>query len=100
MGPTSTTRSCTSWASAPPADEWPAANLISSGRAAVREGQYWARINTFNWPPGAVRVLVQFPLPPQPPEVDARYGPLGEYLAGDNVVALGGYARGRGGAPL
>ena len=73
-----------------PADEWPAANLISSGRAAVREGQYWARINTFNWPPGAVRVLVQFPLPPQPPEVDARYGPLGEYLAGDNVVALGG----------
>ena len=73
-----------------PADEWPAANLISSGRAAVRDGQYWARINTFNWPPGAVRVLVQFPLPPQPPEVDARYGPLGEHLAGDNVVALAG----------
>ncbi|MCY4028266.1 MAG: hypothetical protein OXH75_18375 [Acidobacteria bacterium] len=73
-----------------PADEWPAANLISSGRAAVRDGQYWTRINTFNWPPGAVRVRVQFPLPPQPPEVAARYGALGEHLTGNNIVDLAG----------
>ena len=73
-----------------PADEWPAANLISSGRAGVRDGQYWTRINTFNWPPGAVRIRVQFPLPPQPPEVEARYGALGERLTGDNVIELAG----------
>ena len=73
-----------------PAAEWPAGNLISSGRAAVRDGQYWTRINTFNWPPGAVRVVVQFPLPPQPPEVEARYGEFGEHLTGDNVIELAG----------
>lgn len=73
-----------------PADEWPAANLQSAGRAAIRDGQYWTRINTFNWPPGAVRVRVQFPLPPQPPEVEARYGALGERLTGDNVIELAG----------
>ncbi|MCY4075509.1 MAG: hypothetical protein OXH04_08800 [Acidobacteria bacterium] len=73
-----------------PADEWPAANLQSAGRAAVRDGQYWTRINTFNWPPGAVRIRVQFPLPPQPPDVEARYGALGERLTGDNVIELAG----------
>ena len=73
-----------------PADEWPAANLIEVGRATVRDGQYWSTINTLNWPRGNVRILVQFPLPPQPPEVDARYGPFGEHLAGDNVTALAG----------
>ena len=73
-----------------PSEEWPAANLISAGRAAVRDRQYWTRINTFNWPPGAVRVLVQFPLPPQPPEVEARYGALGEHLTGNNVIDLAG----------
>ncbi len=73
-----------------PANEWPASNLISSGRAAVRDGQYWTRINTFNWPPGAVRVVVQFPLPPQPPEVEARYGAFGQHLTGDNVIELAG----------
>ena len=73
-----------------PADEWPVANLRSAGRAAVRDGQYWTRINTFNWPPGAVRIRVQFPLPPQPPEVEARYGALGERLRGDNVIELAG----------
>ena len=73
-----------------PADEWPAANLQSAGRAAVRDGQYWTRINTFNWPPGAVRIRVQFPLPPQPPEVEARYGALGERLTGDNVIEVAG----------
>ena len=73
-----------------PSDEWPAGNLVTAGRAAVRDGQYWARINTFNWPPGGVRIVVQFPLPPQPPEVEARYGVFGERLAGDNVVALAG----------
>ena len=73
-----------------PSAEWPAGNLMSSGRAAVRDGQYWTRINTFNWPPGGVRVVVQFPLPPQPPEIEARYGALGEHLTGDNVVTLAG----------
>ena len=73
-----------------PAEEWPAANLTESGRATVAEGQYWARINTLNWPSGQVRVLVQFPLPPQPAEVDARYGAFGEHLTGANVTVLAG----------
>jgi len=73
-----------------PADEWPATNLIESGRASVTEGHFWTRINTFNWPRGNVRIVVQFPLPPQPAEVEARYGVFGEHLAGDNVVAVAG----------
>jgi hypothetical protein len=73
-----------------PAEEWPAANLTESARATVNEGQYWARINTLNWPTGQVRVLVQFPLPPQPPEVDTRYGAFGEHLTGANVTVLAG----------
>lgn len=73
-----------------PADEWPVANLVEAGRATVKDGQYWSIINTLNWPRGNVRVLVQFPLPPQPPEVEARYGPFGEYLAGENVTSLAG----------
>ena len=70
--------------------DWPATNLIESGRSAVQDGTYWARISTFNWPPGAVRVVVQFPLPPQPPEVVARYGEFGERLAGEHVAELRG----------
>lgn len=73
-----------------PADDWPATNLIEIGRASVTEGQFWARINTFNWPRGSVRIVVQFPLPPQPPEVETRYGAFGERLAGDNVVTAAG----------
>ncbi len=73
-----------------PADDWPATNLIESGRASVREGHFWMRINTFNWPRGSVRVVVQFPLPPQPAEVEARYGAFGERLTGDNVVTAAG----------
>ena len=73
-----------------PADEWPATNLIESGRASVAQGHFWTRINTFNWPRGSVRIVVQFPLPPQPPDVDARYGAFGERLAGDNVVTVAG----------
>ncbi len=72
-----------------PADEWPAANLMETGRATVQDNQFWTRINTFRWPAGQVRILVQFPLPPQPPEVDARFGALGEHLSGDNVTDLG-----------
>ena len=73
-----------------PADEWPTANLMESGRATVAEGQYWTVVNTLNWPPGNVRILVQFPLPPQPVEIAARYGEFGEHLVGDNVVTLSG----------
>ena len=73
-----------------PAGEWPATNLIESGRASVTEGHFWTRINTFNWPRGSVRIVVQFPLPPQPAEVEARYGAFGEHLAGDNVVTVAG----------
>ena len=73
-----------------PADEWPVPNLVASGRATVKNGQYWSTINTLNWPRGNVRVLVQFPLPPQPPEVEARYGPFGEHLTGENVTSLVG----------
>ena len=73
-----------------PPDKWPAANIIDSGRATVQEGHYWARINTLNWPRGEVQVLVQFPLPPQPPEVLTRYGDFGEHLLGENVTDLGG----------
>ena len=73
-----------------PAEDWPATNLIDSGRATVQGGHYWARVNTLNWPAGEVEVLVQFPLPPQPPEVDAKYGEFGERLTGDNVTDLGG----------
>lgn len=73
-----------------PADEWPATNLIESGRASVAEGRFWARINTFNWPRGSVRIVVQFPLPPQPAEVEARYGAFGERMTGDNVVTVAG----------
>ena len=73
-----------------PAEEWPAANLIDSGRATVQDGQYWTRINTINWPPGEVEVLVQFPLPPQPPAVMERFGEFGEHLMGANVTDLGG----------
>ena len=73
-----------------PADEWPATNMIESGRATVQGGQYWTRINTFRWPAGEVRILVQFPLPPQPPAVLTRYGELGVHLTGDNVTNLDG----------
>ena len=73
-----------------PVEDWPSANLIESGRAAVQGGRYWARVNTFNWPSGAVRILVQFPLPPQPPAVVERYGEFGEYLTGANVTVLNG----------
>ncbi len=73
-----------------PAAEWPATNLIESGRATVTEGQFWTRINTFNWPRGSVRVVVQFPVPPQPPAIEARYGSFGERLTGDNVVTVAG----------
>ena len=73
-----------------PEDEWPATNLIESGRASVTEGHFWTRINTFNWPRGSVRIVVQFPLPPQPAEVEARYGAFGESLGGDNVITVAG----------
>ena len=72
------------------ADDWPADNLITEGRAAVYEGQYWARINTVNWPQGQVQVLVQFPFPPQPPAVVDRYGAFGEKLTGENVTIIDG----------
>ena len=72
------------------ADEWPAANLIASGRANVREGQYWSRVNTQGWPAGEVEIVVQFPLPPQPGTVRMRYGEFGEHLTGDNVADFGG----------
>lgn len=73
-----------------PAEQWPATNLIDSGRATVTDGHFWTRINTFNWPRGGVRILVQFPVPPQPAEVEARYGAFGERLTGDNVVTVAG----------
>ena len=73
-----------------PSDEWPTANLVESGRATVAEGHYWTVVNTLNWPPGNVRIVVQFPLPPQPVEIAARYGEFGEHLIGDNVVTLSG----------
>ena len=75
---------------ATPAEDWPATNLIETGRATVSGGRFWTRVNTFNWPRGGVRVVVQFPLPPQPPEVESRYGALGERLTGDNVVTVAG----------
>jgi len=73
-----------------PADEWPAANLVESGRATVKESQYWTTVNTLNWPNGNVRILVQFPLPPQPAAVEARYGSFGENLTGSNITTLAG----------
>ena len=73
-----------------PAEEWPTGNLIDSGRATVQDGQYWTTINTINWPAGEVEVRIQFPLPPQPPEVEERFGAFGEHLTGDNVTDLGG----------
>jgi hypothetical protein len=73
-----------------PVEQWPSPNLIESGRATVQEGEYWARVNTLNWPAGAVDVVVQFPLPPQPPDVVRRYGEFGEQLTGDNVTVLNG----------
>ena len=73
-----------------PVEEWPARNLIESGRAAVQNGEYWARVNTVNWPTGSVSVLIQFPLPPQPPGIVERYGAFGEHLTGENVTALNG----------
>jgi len=73
-----------------PADKWPTANLVESGRATVAEGHYWTIVNTLNWPPGNVRILVQFPLPPQPIDITVRYGEFGENLIGDNVVTLAG----------
>ena len=73
-----------------PVEAWPVNNLIAEGRAAVRDGTYWAKINTLNWPSGQVRVLIQFPLPPQPPAVEERFGTLGEHLTGDNVTVLDG----------
>ena len=69
-----------------PTEEWPSSNLIDVGRATVEDGQYWARINTLNWPPGEVRVVAQFPLPPQPPAVVDQYGEFGEHLRGANVT--------------
>ena len=76
-------------ASRPP-EEWPATNLLESGRATVKDGQFWSIVNTLNWPNGNVRVLVQFPFPPQPPTIESRYGALGEHLTGENVTTLAG----------
>ena len=73
-----------------PVEEWPAENLMESGRAAVQDNQFWTRINTFRWPRGEVRIVVQFPLSPQPDAVVARYGEFGERLAGDNVTERAG----------
>ncbi len=73
-----------------PMEEWPADNLMESGRAAVQDSTFWTRINTFRWPRGEVQVVVQFPLPPQSQEVVARYGEFGERLAGDNVTERAG----------
>ena len=73
-----------------PRGEWPAQNLMTDGAAVVRDGVYWARINTTDWPPGRVDVLVQFPVAPQPEPVRIRYGPFGEHLTGGNVSSLGG----------
>lgn len=73
-----------------PVDEWPARNLIDAGKAAVQGGRYWTRLNTSYWPPGEVRILIQFPVPPQPDFVVERYGEFGETLSGDNVTTLGG----------
>ena len=73
-----------------PAEEWPAANLIASGRATVQDGTYWAQINTLNWPRGEVQLLVQFPVPPQPAHVVSRYGDFGEHLTGEGVRDLDG----------
>ena len=73
-----------------PVEEWPAENLMETGRAAVQDNQFWTRINTFRWPRGEVRVIVQFPLPPQPDEVMARYGEFGERLGGANVTERAG----------
>ena len=56
----------------------------------MQDGQYWAQINTLNWPRGEVRILVQFPVPPQPVSVVDRYGEFGERLTGDNVTDLDG----------
>jgi len=71
-------------------EDWPARNLIEAGRATVQGGRYQARVNTLNWPPGEVEAMVQFPLPPQPPDVSARYGEFGEQLTGDNVSRMAG----------
>jgi hypothetical protein len=77
-------------ANAAPVDQWPATNLVESGRAVVQTGEFWGRVSTNNWPAGQVTVLIQFPLPPQPGEVIARYGEFGENLTGDNVVDVRG----------
>ncbi len=66
--------------------DWPAKNLMEVGRSAVLDGTYWARINTLRWPAGQVTVLVQFPLPPQSPEIVQRYGEFGEHMAGEHVT--------------
>lgn len=71
-------------------DTWPVSNLVESGRSTVQDGTYWATINTLNWPAGAVRILVQFPLPPQPPSVVARYGKFGEHLTGEHIAVRQG----------
>ena len=59
-------------------------------RPPCKTGSNWTRLNTSNWPPGAVRILIQFPVPPQPDFVVERYGELGETLSGDNVTTPGG----------
>ena len=71
-----------------PLGEWPAQNLITDGTAVVNAGQYWAEINTTYWPPGSVQVQVQFPVAPQPPAIQSRYGEFGEHLTGSNVTAV------------
>ena len=44
-----------------PAEDWPATNLIESGRATVTEGQFWARINTSTGPAAACASWCSFP---------------------------------------
>ena len=63
---------------------------MEAGRSAVLDGTYWARINTLHWPAGQVTVLVQFPLPPQSPEIVQRYGEFGENLTGEHVTTRDG----------
>lgn len=66
---------------------------LRAGQTAVKDGTYADRLNVSRWPEGTIEVWVAFQAVllegTQPPDVTARYGPMGEGLTGDDVTRDG-----------
>lgn len=72
--------------------------IAIDGTVAVLDGRYAAQVDISGLPPGAIEVWIAFqPVfgnnEKQPPEILERYGEMGEYLYGENVMESSGMKR-------